>query len=43
VRSDSIEATILRGARDRWEPLGPAAFDDELFVRHTEPPVPAAP
>lgn len=44
VRSDSIEATILRGARDRWEPLGPAAFDDELFVRHAEPPsAPSAP
>jgi hypothetical protein len=37
VRSDSLEATILRGARETWEPLGPAAFDDEIFVRKRAP------
>lgn len=38
VRSDSSEASILRNATTRWQPLGPAAFDDEIFVRVVPPP-----
>ncbi|MBN8611701.1 MAG: hypothetical protein J0L92_13995 [Deltaproteobacteria bacterium] len=38
VRSDSTEAGVLRSATDRWQPLGPAAFDDEIFVRAPAPP-----
>ncbi len=43
VRSDSSEAAILRTVTDRWEPLGPAAFDDEIFVRATPPDAPVQP
>lgn len=37
VRTGSSEASALRSAHGRWERLGPASFDDEIFVRVSAP------